>query len=68
MNSHVPKEIIDKYPNFVFKGKTFTIKDRLVIRADNPSTGIGYFYSFEEDFFWFRTAEMPDWKLPKINN
>ena len=63
MNSYVPQEIIDKYPHMEFRGKPFIIKDRTVIRADNPATNIGYYYSFKEDFFWFRQAEIPDWKI-----
>ena len=63
MNSYFSQEIIEKYPHMEFRGKPFTIKDRKVIRAANPATNIGYYYSFEEDFFWFRRAEMPDWKI-----
>jgi len=63
MNSYVPQEIIEKYPHMEFRGKPFTIKNRKVIRADNPATNLPYYYSFDEDFFWFRTMEIPDWKI-----
>ena len=65
MNSYVPQEIQDKYPHMEFRGKIRTIKDRPVIEAYNPVTEDTFFYSFEEDFFWF-AGEIPDYKLKKI--
>ena len=48
-----------------FRGKIRTIKDRPVIEAYNPVTEDTFFYSFEEDFFWF-AGEIPDYKLQKV--
>ena len=47
-----------------FRGKQRILKDRTVIEAINPTTDMRFFYSFEEDFFWF-SDQIPDWKLPK---
>lgn len=66
MNHHVPDDIVKKYPNMVFRGKPLLIKDRTVIRAENPTTDMKFYYSFAEDFFWIRDMEMPDWKFPKL--
>lgn len=65
MNTHVPDEIKDKYPQMEFRGKQRILKDRVVIEAYNPTTSTNYFYSFEEDFFWF-SGQIPDYKLPKL--
>ena len=65
MNTHVPDNIKNKYPQMEFRGKRRILKDRVVIEAHNPTTNTYYFYSFEEDFFWFM-GEIPDWKLPKL--
>jgi len=65
MNIHVPEEIKNKYPHMEFRGKIRTIKDRPVIEAYNPVTEDTFFYSFEEDFFWF-AGEIPDYKLQKV--
>lgn len=67
MNTHVPDNIRNKYPNMEFVGKPMIIKDRTVIKADNPSTDMKFWYSFDEDFFWFRSDEMPDWKMTKLS-
>ena len=64
MNIHVPEDIKNKYPHMEFRGKIRTIKDRPVIEAYNPVTEDTFFYSFEEDFFWF-AGEIPDYKLQK---
>ena len=65
MNIHVPEDLKNKYPHMEFRGKIRTIKDRPVIEAYNPATEITFFYSFEEDFFWF-AGEIPDYKLQKV--
>jgi uncharacterized protein with HEPN domain len=65
MNIHVPEDIKNKYPHMEFRGKIRTIKDRPVIEAYNPVTEDTFFYSFEEDFFWF-AGEIPDYKLQKV--
>ena len=65
MNIHVPEEIRIKYPQYECRGKIRTIKDRPVIEAYNPVTEDTFFYSFEEDFFWF-AGEIPDYKLQKV--
>jgi uncharacterized protein with HEPN domain len=65
MNIHVPEDIKNKYPHMEFRGKIRTIKDRPVIEAYNPVTEDTFFYSFEEDFFWF-AGEIPDYKLEKV--
>ena len=65
MNSHVPEDLKNKYPHMEFRGKIRTIKDRPVIEAYNPVTEDTFFYSFEEDFFWF-AGEIPDYKLQKV--
>ena len=49
-----------------FRGKQRTMKDRTVIEAINHATGMRFFYSFDEDFFWF-SDQIPDWKLPKAS-
>ena len=66
MNIHVPKEIRNKYPQFEFRGKQRILNNRTVIEAYNPSTDMSFYYSFDEDFFWF-TGQIPDWKLPKLS-
>lgn len=65
MNIHVPEDLKNKYPHMEFRGKIRTIKDRPVIEAYNPVTEDTFFYSFEEDFFWF-AGEIPDYKLQKV--
>ena len=65
MNIHVPEDLKNKYPHIEFRGKIRTIKDRPVIEAYNPVTEDTFFYSFEEDFFWF-AGEIPDYKLQKV--
>ena len=65
MNIHVPDEIRNKYPQFEFRGKQRILKDRTIIEAYNPSTDMSFYYSFDEDFFWF-VGQMPDYKLPKL--
>jgi hypothetical protein len=49
-----------------FRGKQKQIKNRIVIEAFNPATNQTFFYSFEEDFFWF-AGQIPDYKLQKIS-
>lgn len=63
MNIHVSDEIKSKYPNIEFRGKPRNINNRIVIDATNHTTDMHYYYSFEEDFFWFTNCEMPDWKI-----
>ena len=65
MNIHVPEDLKNKYPHMEFRGKIRTIKNRPVIEAYNPVTEDTFFYSFEEDFFWF-AGEIPDYKLQKV--
>lgn len=65
MNIHVPEDIKNKYPHMEFRGKVRTVKDRNIIEAYNPATEDTFFYSFEEDFFWF-AGEIPDYKLQKV--
>ena len=65
MNIHVPEDLKNKYPQYEFRGKIRTINDRPVIEAYNPVTEDTFFYSFEEDFFWF-AGEIPDYKLQKV--
>ena len=48
-----------------FRGKPRIIKGRTVIEAVNHSTGMNFYYSFEEDFFWFKNCEIPDWFIKK---
>lgn len=54
-----------------FRGKVRSINNRPVIEAQNTATNQTFFYSFEEDFFWF-SGQIPDWKLigcePLIKN
>ena len=49
-----------------FRGKQRTLNDRTVIEAYNHATEQNFFYSFEEDFFWF-AGQIPDWKLKKVS-
>ena len=65
MNIHVPEAIRVKYPHMEFRGKQRIMKDRTVIEAINHTTGMNFYYSFEEDFFWF-ADQIPDWKLSKV--
>lgn len=65
MNVHIPEDIRNKYPHMEFRGKQRILKDRNVIEAINHTTGMKFYYSFEEDFFWF-TDQIPDWKLKKV--
>ena len=66
MNVHVSDEIKNKYPQMEFRGKQKIMKDRTVIEAYSHATNKNFYYSFEEDFFWF-ADQIPDWKLPKIS-
>lgn len=63
MNSHVPIEIQNKYPNIVFLGKPKIISNKKIIRAKNPYTHMSFYYSFEEDFFWLRECGVPEWRI-----
>ena len=56
---------MDKYPNMEFRGKPYAKDGRTVIRAENHSTGQSFWYSLEEDFFWFTNCEMPKWLMQK---
>ena len=60
-NIYIPDAIQQKYPNFEFRGKTFTHSNRTLIEAVNTATGIKHFYSFEEDFLWHANCELPTW-------
>jgi hypothetical protein len=66
MNIHVSEKIKTKYPHMEFRGKQKQMKNRIVIEAYNPATNQTFFYSFEEDFFWF-AGQIPDYKLQKIS-
>ena len=48
-----------------FRGKPRTIKNRTVIEAINHTTDMNFYYTFEEDFFWFTNCEIPDWMIRK---
>lgn len=65
MNIHVPDSIRDKYPNFDFRGKQFVRKNRTMIEAYHTALGKTFYYSFEEDFFWFADCELPDWMMKR---
>ena len=53
MNTHVPKEIIDKYPTYEFRGHPFNLSNgNHYIRAHHKTLNQTFFYCFEEDFFW----------------
>ncbi len=65
MNIHVPEDLKNKYPHMEFRGKQREMNNRIVIEAYNPTTEVTFFYSFEEDFFWF-AGEIPDYKLQKV--
>jgi hypothetical protein len=66
MNIHISEEIKFKYPHMEFRGKPRILNDRKVIEAYNHAIGQSFFYSFEEDFFWF-SGQIPDYKLPSAN-
>ena len=66
MNVHVPDELKVKYPHMEFRGKQRILNNRTVIEAYNHATNQNFFYSFEEDFFWF-SGQIPDWKLTKVS-
>jgi len=65
MNMHVPEEIRLKYPQMEFRGKQRKLHNRTMIDAENHQTGMSFYYSFEEDFFWFKNCEIPDWFIKK---
>jgi hypothetical protein len=65
MNIYVPNHIKDKYPNIVFRRKSWKYKNRKIIEAVNYATKMKFYYSFDEDFFWFKN-DIPDWKFPLI--
>jgi len=48
-----------------FQGKPRQIKGRTVIEATNHATDMDFYYSFDEDFFWFKNCEIPDWFIKK---
>ena len=53
MNPYVPEEIINKWPQYNFIGKSFKLKNgRTYIRAHSKFFGKTHFYEFETDFFW----------------
>jgi len=62
-NIHVSDEIRKKYPQMEFRGKSYEYKNRKVIRSINHTTNQQFIYSFEEDFFWFRDCEIPEWRI-----
>ena len=66
MNVHVSEEIRKKYPNMEFRGKPREKNGRLVIEARMDAQEQTFWYSFDEDFFWQATCEMPEYKLPKL--
>jgi len=63
MNTHVPDELKLKYPQMEFRGKPRIISGKKVIAAKNNSTDQHFYYSFDEDFFWFKNCEIPDWYI-----
>ena len=65
MNIHISEEIKNKYPNMEFRGKPRNIKNRTVIEAFNHATNQNFYYSFQEDFFWFTNCEIPEWFIEK---
>lgn len=67
MNTHVPDNIKEKYFNFEFRGKPWEEKNRTLIEAINHHTNLKYYYSFDEDFFWFANCEIPTWFINKSN-
>lgn len=46
-----------------FRGKPVYANGRKLIRATNHAVNLHYFYSFEEDFFWFKDCEIPEWMI-----
>jgi hypothetical protein len=66
MNVHAPDELKVKYPHMEFRGKQRILNNRTVIEAYNHATNQNFFYSFDEDFFWF-AGQIPDWKLTKVS-
>ena len=61
MNIHVPNEIRKKYSHIEFRGLVHVKKGRRMIRCINHTTNQRFWYSFDEDFFWFRDCDIPDW-------
>ena len=49
-----------------FRGKQRLLNDRTVMEAYNPATEQTFYYSFDEDFFWF-AGQIPDYKIPKVS-
>lgn len=48
-----------------FRGRPRQRNGRTVIKATNHATGMSFYYSLEEDFFWFVDCEMPVWLMRK---
>lgn len=49
-----------------FRGKPREKNGRLVIEARMDAQDQTFWYSFDEDFFWQTTCDMPEYKLPKL--
>lgn len=63
MNTHIPDELKRKYPQMEFRGKPKIVEDRKVISAVNHATDQHFYYSFDEDFFWFKDSGIPNWRI-----
>jgi len=61
MNIHVPDEIRKKYSHIEFRGLVHERKGRRMIKCINHTTNQHFWYSFDEDFFWFRDSDILDW-------
>ena len=62
-NIYVTEEIREKYPQMEFRGKVIERNGRKLIKAINHTVDLHYYYSFDEDFFWFNDCEIPEWRI-----
>ncbi len=54
MNLYVTKELKDRWPQYEFVGKPFTLKDgKTYMKAYSKVFSCKHFYCFDDDFFWF---------------
>lgn len=66
MNIYVPIDVQQRFKCLEFKGKPFKYKNRTLIRAHHYSLNEGFYYSFEEDFAWFKNSDIPEQLLSKV--
>lgn len=54
VNTHISKELKDKWPTYEFLGKPLKFRDgKLYMRALHKTLDKTHFYDFEKDWFWW---------------